>query len=94
MSMTDQASKAPAFPPGRMHDDAFVLMVIVAVLFALLLLALLFVALPTSNKDVVLALAGVLASSFSTVVGFYFGSSRSSQAKDATITSLTSKPSP
>ena len=78
--------------PRLMSDAAFVLMLIVSGLFSVLLVALLFVQLPTANKDVVVALAGLLGTSFATIVGFFFGSSRGSQAKDQTISSLTARP--
>lgn len=93
--MTDPAAPpvaAPAPPPKPPRDPAFVLMLIVAGLFNVLLLALLFIGIPSGNKDIVVALAGALVSSFTTVVGFYFGSSSSSRAKDQTISSLTPPP--
>ena len=39
-------------------------------------------AVPQENKDAMLILVGVLASAFTAVIGFFFGSSKSSQAKD------------
>jgi hypothetical protein len=37
---------------------------------------------PEVNKDALLILLGVLAGAFSNVVGYFFGSSKGSQAKD------------
>jgi len=39
-------------------------------------------AVPQENKDAILILVGVLASAFTAVIGFFFGSSKNSQAKD------------
>lgn len=41
--------------------------------------------LPTANHDAMMLLLGALNSAFGAVVGFYFGSSAGSQAKDAVI---------
>lgn len=45
--------------------------------------------LPAPNKDALMLLLGALNSAFGAVMGFYFGSSASSQKKDDTIKSLT-----
>jgi hypothetical protein len=45
--------------------------------------------LPAANKDALMLLLGALNSAFGAVMGFYFGSSASSQKKDDTIKSLT-----
>lgn len=37
---------------------------------------------PAGNKDVLLVVVGVLASAFTAVVSYFFGSSKGSQAKD------------
>lgn len=37
---------------------------------------------PAENKDVLLVVVGVLASAFTAVVSYFFGSSKGSQAKD------------
>ena len=40
---------------------------------------------PDSNKDALLIVLGVMAAGFTQVIGYFFGSSKSSQAKDETI---------
>lgn len=50
-----------------------------------LLLAALVFAYLTKNDNLLIILAGVIATNATSVVGFYVGSSVSSQAKDATI---------
>jgi hypothetical protein len=40
---------------------------------------------PDANKDLFNIMAGALVTSFTTVVGFYYGSSKSSAEKTATI---------
>lgn len=42
-------------------------------------------------SDLVMVMFGMLASKFGTVVDFYFGSSASSRAKDATISGLAAR---
>ena len=41
---------------------------------------------PTVNKDALLILLGVLASSFSNIVGYFFGSSKGSSDKNDLLT--------
>ena len=43
---------------------------------------------PESNRDQMGLVLGALLSAVSTVVGFYFGSSKGSRGKDATIAAL------
>lgn len=59
----------------------------------LLLIALVF-AFFTKNENLLVILAGVVATNATTVVGFYVGSSRSSQAKDETISAQLLLPPP
>lgn len=60
---------------------------VVAGLFTLLAL-MAFRDLPTANHDALMMLLGGLSTAFTSVIGFYFGSSASSQAKDAVIKDL------
>lgn len=60
--------------------------IISAFSMALLLAALVFAYL-TKNDNLLIILAGVIATNATSVVGFYVGSSASSQAKDVTISS-------
>lgn len=53
------------------------------------LTALACVSFPDSNTEALMLMIGALISSFSTVVGFYYGSSMSSNKKDETIHTLT-----
>lgn len=52
------------------------------------LAALLYISIPSDSKEAVMLVIGALIASFSTVVGFYFGSSSSSKSKDKTIQTL------
>lgn len=68
-------------------DDLFGLLFIVLLAAVLGILA--FVAIPKENQQLFTALAsGVIGSGVGTFIGFRWGSSKSSQAKDATIASL------
>lgn len=60
---------------------------------ALLLVALLFAFL-THNDNLLVILAGVIATNSTTIIGFWVGSSLSSQAKDATISAQLPTPAP
>lgn len=51
--------------------------------------ALLVVPLPGDSKEALFLMIGALIAAFSTVVGFYYGSSSSAKTKDDTINSLT-----
>jgi hypothetical protein len=54
---------------------------------------LLFIPIPTTNRDIIVALVSVgVVASVKDIVGFYFGSSRGSDAKDATIAALAQAP--
>ena len=59
-----------------------------------LLVCLLFVKLPTENKDIMNIVVGGLIGSFATIVGYYFGSSSSAAKKDETIGNMLNKPTP
>lgn len=48
--------------------------------------------LPQGNKDLLNILLGVLATSFTTQMQYFFGSSSSGKAKDATIAAVANKP--
>lgn len=53
--------------------------------FFTLLVVLIFVKIPTENKDIMNIVVGGLIGSFATIVGYYFGSSSSAAKKDETI---------
>ena len=44
--------------------------------------------LPPGNHDIILTLLGVVVGSCGTIVAFYFGSSKSSQDKDAALSKI------
>ena len=103
MSVTDKGDGAPkvADPPPRINvripeflSAQFVLMLLAVGLFGATLYVLAFVEIPAGNKDVLVTLAGVVGTSYSTLIGFHFGSSRSSQVKDAVISNSTPTASP
>jgi len=54
--------------------------------------ALVYMPIPQENQNAITVLLGVVAAQVSGVVGYYFGSSASSKAKDETISSMSSKP--
>lgn len=53
--------------------------------------ALVYVAIPDSNKEALYIIIGILSSTVSMIAGFYYGSSKSSQKKDNVIESMTEK---
>lgn len=57
--------------------------------FFALLYVLIFVTIPPENKDIMNTVVGSLIASFSSVVGYYFGSSASSKSKDELIANST-----
>lgn len=83
-----QATAAVAVPAPRELNIPFVLMCIVAAGFIGMLLVMSFHDVPPGNKDMLTTLMGSLGTGFGLVVGFYFGSSASSKAKDDTIATL------
>lgn len=54
--------------------------------------ALVYMPIPQENQNAITVLLGVVAAQVSGVVGYYFGSSASSKAKDETISNMSSKP--
>lgn len=58
--------------------------------FFALLLTLIFREVPSKNNDLLNLVVGSLIGSFSTIVGYFFGSSSSSKAKDETISNIAS----
>lgn len=69
----------------KYHFTQSVLTYMIALGFALTMYALIKIAIPESNRDVLLVLTGVLAGAFKDVVAYWIGSSRGSQAKDAAL---------
>lgn len=62
-------------------------LLIISGLFATTVL-LFFIQMPDNAKEVILMLIGVLSKSFGDVVGYYFGSTAGSSAKDKTIAAM------
>ena len=61
-------------------------------LLAAALGGLMFVPVPTDNRDLAIAIVtGVLGASVKDIVGYYFGSSKGSAAKDETIARLSAR---
>lgn len=56
--------------------------------------ALIFLRVPDGNEQALLLLIGALSANVGSVVGYFFGSSSSSRAKDDTISALTTKDTP
>lgn len=54
--------------------------------------ALVFLRIPTGNEQALLLLIGALTANVATVVGYFFGSSFGSKAKDDTIANLATSP--
>lgn len=53
--------------------------------------ALVYMPIPQENQNAITVLLGVVAAQVSGVVGYYFGSSASSKAKDDTISNMSAK---
>lgn len=53
--------------------------------------ALVYMPIPAENQNAITVLLGVVAAQVSGVVGYYFGSSASSKAKDETISNMSTK---
>jgi hypothetical protein len=56
--------------------------------FFVLLCLLLFVEMPQNNKDLLNLIVGALIGCFTSIVGYYYGSSAGSASKDETINSM------
>jgi hypothetical protein len=76
---------------GKSDTHLYVLAWILVGGFFSLLGCLLFVPIPNDQSGVVAMLFGALSAGFGSVVGFFFGSSRGSQDKSATILNLSGK---
>ena len=63
----------------------YVLGTLISLGFFALLYLLIYTAIPEQNKDVLNLVIGALIGSFSTVVGYFFGSSKSSSDKNKLI---------
>lgn len=58
-------------------------------LLAFMCYALVYVEIPTSNKEALYIIIGILSSTVSMIAGFYYGSSKGSQKKDDVISKMT-----
>ena len=82
--MSDQ----PA-PKDACADPRAKLAAAMVILLGLSLAGLLFLPIPDSNRDIIVALVSVgVVASVKDIVGYYFGSSASSSQKDATIATM------
>ena len=61
---------------------------IISIVFVTMILLLMFFEVPDANKSAVNILIGAIGGSFTTVIAYYFGSSKSSQNKDEIIHNL------
>ena len=77
----------------RMPTIAEVIAILLVVLLGAAMLTLFFVAIPAANKDVLVAIIGILSANVGAVVGYFYGSSAGSKGKDATIASLSASQS-
>ena len=66
----------------------YILAGLIIIGFFILLIALVYVTIPESNKDLLNLVVGALIGSFATIVGYFFGSSSSSAKKDETISNI------
>jgi drug/metabolite transporter (DMT)-like permease len=69
----------------------FALGAIIVIGFFLLLYLLVKSQVPEANKDLLNLVVGALIGSFATIVGYFYGSSKSSAAKDETIHTMLTK---
>jgi hypothetical protein len=76
---------APSLP--EFANAPFALMMAIVFIFAGVLVILAYHEIPEKNQGIVTALAGGLGSAVTTIIGFYFGSSKGSQNKDVVISS-------
>ena len=79
------------------HTDAYVRLLLSAVItlgFFGTVAMLLFASTPPDHRDVLLVLIGALVANYKDVISFYFSTSASSQAKDATIRELATARAP
>ena len=60
----------------------YILGTLITIGFFILLLSLVYSTIPTENKDLLNLVVGSLIGSFSTIVGYYFGSSKGSADKN------------
>lgn len=95
--MADDTSTPPPVAPAtsRMPLEAnipFVLMLIVACGYLGMLMVMSFHEVPSTNKDMLTTQMGSLGVAFGLVVGYYFGSSAGSKAKDTTIATIAAAP--
>ena len=66
----------------------YILAGLIIIGFFILLIALVYIPIPESNKDLLNLVVGALIGSFATIVGYFFGSSSSSAKKDETISNI------
>jgi drug/metabolite transporter (DMT)-like permease len=78
-----------------MKDKLDIHLALAILLFTMLLVVLLVVSfheIPLGNKDAFTMLLGAILTFVGAVVGYYYGTSKQSAAKDATIAALSEKP--
>ncbi len=75
----------------KLTDTAGMVAMSVLAILAFLAVSLVFIPIPQANADAVTVLLGVVAGLVSAIVGYYYGSSASSKAKDETISNMSTK---
>lgn len=92
--MTDTTVIPSPAPSESWADTQKILALLYSVAFIAVIILLIFVSPKTDTQifTVLTTLVGVLANQVGNVVQFYFGSTKNSQAKDATIQTLSSPP--
>jgi hypothetical protein len=80
----------------NIHPDSRALLAFaVIIMLGLSVAGLFFIDIPPTNRDLIIAIvSGVFGASAKDVVGWYFGSSKGSSEKDATIAKLAETPAP
>lgn len=91
--VTQPTVHPPAAEPDSPNDRrVFWLAVAVIAMVFIIILLLFFVTIPKDNKDTLETVVGVVVSGgLSGILGFYFGSSQISKAKDSTIANLSAQ---
>jgi hypothetical protein len=74
---------------SRVDVMAFLVGLTVMGVFLIMVLALIYVPIPSENRDSLTLLIGIVSGGVGTIVGYYFGSSKGSQKKSDLIEKIT-----